>query len=83
MEINLDAVNQMHIPRLLDTKVKELVVEDGALKVVIVETRGEPGPRRLDCDYLVVNLGAAVNLEAVQGWGVEVEGGHIQVDGGR
>ena len=81
MEINLDAVNQMHIPRLLDTKVKELVVEDGALKAVMVETRGEAGPRRLDCDYLVVNIGAAVNLEAVQGWGVEVEGGHIKVDG--
>jgi thioredoxin reductase (NADPH) len=81
METNLDAVNQMHIPRLLDTKVKELVVEDGALKAVIVETRGESAPRRLDCDYLVVNIGAAVNLEAVQGWGVEVEGGHIKVDG--
>ena len=60
---------------------KELVVEDGALKAVIVETRGEPAPRRLDCDYLVVNIGAAVNLEAVQGWGVEVEGSHIKVDG--
>jgi thioredoxin reductase (NADPH) len=82
METNLDLVNQLHIPRLLDTKVKELVVEDGALKAVIVETRGEPGPRRLDCDYLVVNIGAAVNLEAVQGWGVEVEGGRIRVDGG-
>ena len=82
MEINLDAVNRSHIPRLLDTKVKELVIEDGALRAVIVETRGEPGPRRLDCDYLVVNIGAAVNLEAVQGWGVEVEGGHIRVDGG-
>ena len=82
MEVNLDAVNQMHIPRLLDTRVKELVVEEGALKAVIVETRGTPGPRRLECDYLVVNIGAAVNLEAVQGWGVEVEGTHIRVDGG-
>jgi thioredoxin reductase (NADPH) len=82
MEANLDVVNQMHIPRLLDTQVRELVVEDGALKAVIVETRGEPGTRRLDCDYLIVNIGAAVNLEAVQGWGVEVAGGHIQVDGG-
>jgi ferredoxin/flavodoxin---NADP+ reductase len=81
MEANLDVVNQMRIPRLLDTKVKELVIEEGALKAVIVETRGEPGPRRLDCDYLVVNIGAAVNLEAVQGWGVEVEGTHIPVDG--
>jgi thioredoxin reductase (NADPH) len=81
MEANLDAVNRMHIPRLLGTKVKELVVEGGALKAVMVETRGEPGSRRLDCDYLVVNIGAAVNLEAVQGWGVEVAGTHIQVDG--
>ena len=81
METNLDAVNQMHIPRLLDTRVKELVVENGALKAMIVETRGEPGPRRLDCDYLVVNIGAAVNLEAVQAWGVDVEGSHIKVDG--
>lgn len=82
MEANLDIVNQMHIPRLLGTKVKELVVEDGALKAVMIETRGEPGLRRLDCDYLVVNIGAAVNLEAVQGWGVEVADGHIRVDGG-
>jgi thioredoxin reductase len=81
MEANLDLVDQMHLPRLLDTKVKELVVEGGVLKAVMVETRGEPGPRRLDCDCLVVNIGAAVNLEAVQGWGVEVAGGHIQVDG--
>jgi thioredoxin reductase (NADPH) len=80
MEANLDIVNQMRIPRLLDTKVKELVVEGGALKAVMIETRGEPGPRRLECDYLVVNVGAAVNLEAVQGWGVEVERGHIKVD---
>jgi thioredoxin reductase len=82
MEANLDVVNQLHIPRLPDTKVKELVVEHGVLKAVIVETRGEPGPRRLECDYLVVNIGAAVNLEAVQGWGVEVERGHIQVNSG-
>lgn len=82
MEANLDIVNQMHIPRLLDTKVKELVVEGGVLRAVMVETRGGSGPQRLDCDYLVVNIGAAVNLEAVQAWGIEVEGGHIQVDGG-
>ena len=81
MEANLDAVNQMHIPRLLDTKVKELVVEGGALRAVIVETRGAPEPQRIDCDYLVVNIGAAVNLEGVQGWGVEVEDAHIKVDG--
>jgi ferredoxin/flavodoxin---NADP+ reductase len=82
MEANLDVVNQMRIPRLLESHVRELVVEDGALKAVVVETRGQPGTRRLDCDYLVVNIGAAVNLEAVQAWGVAVVGGHVQVDGG-
>ena len=80
MEANLDAVNRMGIPRLLDTRVKELAVEAGALEAVWVETRGEPAPRRLECDYLVVNIGAAVNLEGVQAWGVEVEQGHIRVD---
>jgi ferredoxin/flavodoxin---NADP+ reductase len=82
MEANLEAVNRMNIPRLLGAKVKELELEDGALKAVIVETRDEPGTRRLGCDHLVVNIGAAVNLEAVQGWGVEVEAGHIRVDRG-
>lgn len=81
MEANIDAVNQMRIPRLLDTRVKELVVEGGALEAVIVHTRGEPEPRRLECDYLVVNIGAAVNLDSVQRWGVEVEAGLIKVDG--
>jgi thioredoxin reductase (NADPH) len=81
MEVNLDAVNQARIPRLLDSKVRELVIEGGALRAVIVETRGAPEPRRLECDYLVVNIGAAVNLELVQGWGVEIEQGHIKVDG--
>ena len=28
-----------------------------------------------------MNVGAAASLEAVQGWGVEVAGGHIRVDG--
>ncbi len=80
MEVNLDAVERMGIPRLLDTRVKELEVADGGLQAVVVETRGEPGTRRLECTYLVVNIGAAVDLEAVQGWGVAVDGGHVPVD---
>jgi thioredoxin reductase (NADPH) len=81
METNIDAVNQMKIPRLLDARMKELVVEGGALRGVVVQVRGEPEPRRIECDYLVVNIGAAVNLDSVQRWGVEVEAGHIKVDG--
>jgi len=80
MEANIEGVERMQIPRLLDTRVKELVVEGGELRAVVVQVKGEPGPRRLDCDYVVVNVGAAVNLEAVQRWGVEVEGNHIKVD---
>lgn len=80
METNIDAVNRRKIPRLFDTRVRELVVEGGALKAVLVQTKGEPAPRRLECDYLVVNIGAAVNLEAVKRWGITVEGQHIVVD---
>jgi ferredoxin/flavodoxin---NADP+ reductase len=82
MEANLEAVEQLGIPRLLETQVKSLEVEGGAIRAVIVATRGQAEPRRLECDHLVVNIGASVNLEAVQGWGVEVQAGHIQVDRG-
>jgi thioredoxin reductase (NADPH) len=81
MQTNIDAVSQMKIPCLFDTRMKELVIEGGALAGVIVHTKGEPEPKRIDCDYLVVNIGAAVNLDSVQRWGVEVEAGHIKVDG--
>ncbi len=81
MEANIDAVDQMKIPRLFDTRVKELVVEGGVLRGLIVHTKGEPEPKRLECDYLVVNIGAAVNLDSVQNWGVEIEAGHVKVDG--
>jgi len=80
MEANVALVDELKIPRLLDTRIKELVVEGGVLRGVVVQTKGEPAPKRLECDYLVVNIGAAVNLEAVQRWGVEVEGSHIKVD---
>ncbi len=80
MEVNIEAVDAMEIPRLLDARVKELVVEEGRLRAVVVLVRGQPEPRRLECDYLVVNIGAAVNLDAVKGWGVEIRGNQVVVD---
>ena len=81
MESNIDLVNQMEIQRHFNTRIKALEVENGTLKAVIAQTKGSPGPVRLDCDYLVVNIGAAVNLDAVKRWGIEVEGTQIKVDG--
>jgi thioredoxin reductase (NADPH) len=46
----------------------------------MAQTKGAPEPLRLECDYLVVNIGAAVNLDAVKRWGIEVEGNQIKVD---
>jgi thioredoxin reductase (NADPH) len=80
METNIDKVDGYAIPRLLNTRVKELVVQDGRLQGVMVQTKGGDGPIRLDADYLVVNVGAAVNLDAVKRWGIEVEGNLIRVD---
>ncbi len=80
MESNIDLVNQMEIPRLFNTRVKGLEVENGALAAVVVQTKGEPEPQRLPCDYLVVNIGNSVNLDAVRRWGVETDGNQIQVD---
>ena len=81
METNIEAVDRLEIPRLFNARVKELVIENGALAGILALVKGEAEPRRIPCDYLVVNIGASVNLESVQGWGVEVEGGHIRVDG--
>jgi len=81
MESNIDLVNQMEIPRHFNTRVKSLEVEDGRIRTVVAQTKGAPEPLRLDCDYLVVNIGAAVNLDAVKRWGIEVEGNQIKVDG--
>ena len=80
METNIEKVDGYGIPRLLNTRVKELVVQDGRLQGVMVQTKGADGPVRLDADYLVVNVGAAVNLDAVKRWGIEVEGNLIRVD---
>lgn len=81
METNIDLVNRMEIPRHFNTRVKGLEVEGGLLRAVIAQTKGAPEPFRLDADYLVVNIGAAVNLDAVKRWGIDTEGNQIRVDG--
>jgi len=81
MESNIDLVNQMEIPRHFNTRVKALEIENGRLKAVIAQTKGQSEPLSVPCDYLVVNIGAAVNLDAVKQWGIEVEGNQIKVDG--
>ncbi len=80
MESNTEKVDAMGIPRHFNTRVRELVIEEGRLAGVVAQTKGAPEPLRLPCDYLVVNIGAAVNLDAVRRWGVEVEGSQIKVD---
>lgn len=80
METNIDLVNQMEIARMFNTRVKQLDVADGRLKGVVVQTKGQPEPAWLEADYLVVNIGAAVNLDAVKRWGIETEGNQIKVD---
>jgi ferredoxin/flavodoxin---NADP+ reductase len=82
MEFNLEAVDRLGIARRLDTRLTELEVEGGALRAVVLQARGRPAPERLACDYLVVNIGAAAELGAVQAWGIEIAGGRIRVDGG-
>ena len=81
MESNIDLVNQMEIPRHFNTRVRAIEVDDGSIRAVMAQTKGAPEPLRLECDYLVVNIGAAVNLDAVKRWGIEVEGNLIKVDG--
>ena len=80
MESNIDKVNAMEIPRHFNTRVKSLEVENGALRAVVAQTKGAAEPLRLEADYLVVNIGAAVNLDAVKRWGIAVEGNLIKVD---
>lgn len=81
METNIERVDQMAIPRHFNTRVKSLEIEDGRLKAVVAQTKGVPEPLRVETDYLVVNIGAAVNLEAVKRWGIDTEGNQIKVDG--
>jgi len=81
MESNIDIVNRMEIPRHFSSRVKEIESENGSIRAVRVATKGVPEPMRLECEYLVVNIGAAVNLEAVKRWGIAVENNLIRVDG--
>ena len=81
MESNIDLVDRMAIPRHFNTRVKSLESGNGTLRAVVAQTKGAAEPLRLECDYLVVNIGAAVNLDAVKRWGIEVEGSQIKVDG--
>ncbi len=89
MEANLEAIHRLGIECRRDMRVTALEVEDGALRAVLIQARdaGRPAPddppiERLPCDHLVVNIGTAANLEAVQAWGVEVDAGRIRVDCG-
>jgi thioredoxin reductase (NADPH) len=81
MESNIDIVNRMEIPRHFSSRVKEIETENGSIRAVRVATKGVAEPMRLECDYLVVNIGAAVNLDAVKRWGIAVENNLIRVDG--
>jgi len=81
METNIDAVNGMEIERHFSTRAKALEVEDGRVRAVVAQTKGAPEPLRIECDYVVVNIGAAVNLDAVKSWGIDTEGNQIKVDG--
>ncbi len=81
METNIDLVNQLEIPRHFNTRVKSLELAGGRIAAVIAQTKGVPEPLRIETDYLVVNIGAAVNLDAVKSWGIEIEGSQIKVGG--
>ena len=80
MEANIEQVESLGLARHLNTRVRELLVRNGRLTGVVVQTKGAEAPVTLPCDHLVVNIGAAVNLEAVKGWGIAVEGNLIPVD---
>ena len=81
MESNIDLVNRMEIPRHFNTRVKEIELENGSIRAVRAVTKGVAEPLEIECEYLVVNIGAAVNLDAVKRWGIEVENNLIKVDG--
>lgn len=80
MESNIEKVEEAAIPVHFQTRVKALELEDGRLRAVVCAKKGQEEPLRLPCDHLVVNIGNAVNLEAVKRWGVAVEGNLIPVD---
>lgn len=80
MDSNVELVNQMEIPRHMGTRITGLEVANGMLRAVLARKKGEPEPLRIECDYLVANIGAAVNLDAVKRWGIDTEGHQITVD---
>jgi len=80
METNIDKVDALQIPRHFNTRVRGLEIADGTLRAVLAQTKGAPEPMRLPADQLVVNIGASVNLDAVQRWGIEVRDNQIVVD---
>jgi ferredoxin/flavodoxin---NADP+ reductase len=80
MEKNIEAVGKLGIPVRLETRVKAVEHEDGAIRAVLAQAKGAAEPERLACDHLIVNIGAAVNLDAVKRWGIAVEGSQIPVD---
>jgi thioredoxin reductase (NADPH) len=80
MESNIDLVTEMNLPCHFKTRVKSIEVENGAIRAVVAQTKGATEPLRLPCDYLVVNIGNAVNLDAVKRWGIEVDGNLIKID---
>jgi len=81
MESNIELIDQMEIARHFNTRVKALEVTNGMLRACVVQTKGAAEPLRIECDYVVVNIGAAVNLDAVKRWGIAVEGNLIPVSG--
>jgi thioredoxin reductase (NADPH) len=79
MESNISAVERLGIPRMFNSRVTGLLLDDGGLRGVQVTTKGK-GATEVACDYLVVNIGAAVNMDAVKRWGLEIENNLIKVD---
>lgn len=80
METNIERVDEMKVARHFNTRVRSIEVDGGRIVAVIAQTKGATEPLRLPCDYLVVNIGAAVNLDAVKRWGIETEANLIKVD---
>ncbi len=79
MESNVSAVSRLGIHCHFNSRIKTLLMENGSLRGVEILTKGQ-GATQLPCEYLVVNIGAAVNLEAVKRWGIEIEGNLIKTD---
>ena len=52
MESNIDRVKEMKIPARFNTRVKGLEIENGTLRAVMVQTKGESAPVRLPSDLL-------------------------------